>query len=59
MASASSQSNPWAMRVGIFGLICVFISAIMLFSQTDAIDNAFNPKNMSEIKLTGDNSEVG
>ena len=59
MASASSQSNPWAMRIGIFGLICIFISAIMLFSQTDAIDNAFNPRNMSEIKVTGENSEIG
>ena len=59
MASASGQSNPWAMRIGIFGLVCIFISAIMLFGQTDAIDNAFNPRNLSEIKVTGENSEVG
>ena len=31
----------------------------MLFGQTDAIDNAFNPRNLSEIKVNAENSEVG
>jgi hypothetical protein len=59
MAQGAGQANPWALRVGIFGLTCILLGSIVLFSQTDAIDNAFSPKNVSEIKITGDGSEVG
>jgi len=59
MAKASGQANPWSVRVAIFGLICIFIGSVMLFGQSDAIDNAFNPRNVSEVSLTGDDSEIG
>ena len=59
MAKSSGQANPWSIRVAIFGLICIFIGSVMLFGQSDAIDNAFSPRNVSEISLTGDGSEIG
>ena len=59
MAKASGQANPWSARVAIFGLICIFIGSVMLFGQSDAIDNAFSPRNVSDISLTGDDSEIG
>ena len=59
MAQNSGQANSWSTRVGIFGLVCILIGSIVLFTQTDAIDNVFSPKNVSEIKITGEGSEIG
>ena len=59
MAKASGQANPWSLRVAIFGLICIFVGSVVLFSQGNSIDNVFSPRNVSEIIVTGDNSEIG
>ena len=59
MAKVSGQANPWSLRVAIFGLICIFVGSVVLFSQGSSIDNVFSPKNVSEINVIGDNSEIG
>jgi len=59
MAQASGQANPWSMRVAVFGLICIFVGSVVLFSQGDSIDDVFSPRNVSDISVTGDNSEIG
>jgi hypothetical protein len=46
MAQASGQANPWSMRVAVFGLICIFIGSVVLFSQGDSIDDVFSPRNV-------------
>ena len=59
MAKASGQANPWSLSVAIFGLICIFVGSVVLFSQGSSIDNVFSPRNVSDISVTGDDSEIG
>ena len=59
MAKSSGQANPWSLRVAIFGLVCIFVGSVVLFGQGSSIDNVFNPRNVSDISVTGDNSEIG
>ena len=59
MAKASGQANPWSLRVAVFGLICIFVGSVVLFSQGSSIDNVFSPRNVSDINVTGDDSEIG
>lgn len=56
---AQKSGNPWAMRIGVIGLVCILIGSITLLFNTDSIDDAWNPKKISEVSITGDGAVIG
>ena len=53
LTMAQSNTNPWAMRVGIAGLVFLLIGAVAIFSNMDQIDEASSPKKINEAAITG------
>ena len=53
LTMAQSNANPWAMRVGIAGLVFLLIGAVAIFSNMDQIDEASSPKKINEAAITG------
>ena len=53
LTMAQSNANPWAMRVGIAGLVFLLLGAVAIFSNMDQIDEASSPKKINEAAITG------
>ena len=55
---AQSESNPWAVRIAVVGLICIVIGAGAIFSNMDQIDEASSPKKINQASITGGGAEA-
>ena len=55
---AQSESNPWAVRIAVVGLICIVVGAGAIFSNMDQIDEASSPKKINQASITGGGAEA-
>ena len=55
---AQADANPWALRVGVAGLVCLLIGAVVIFTNGEQIDAASSPKKISEVSITGGGAET-
>lgn len=55
----TAPRNPWPVRLAIAGAVFLLLGAFLVNSQGDAIDQAYDPREVAIMETTGSSGEVG